>query len=77
MVLKPNEAMDLQNINILPTGGFTKRNGNSVFNASAMGSGDSVHGMGYFRTSLAADYLMAIAGTKFTNRTTWTGRWTI
>jgi hypothetical protein len=64
MVLKMNEASDLQNINLLPTGGFEKRNGNSVFNATAMDSGAAVHGLGYFRTSLTADYLMAIAGTK-------------
>lgn len=64
MVLNLNEASDLQNINILPTGGFEKRNGNSVFNATAMDSGSSVHGLGYFRTSSSTDYLMAIAGTK-------------
>ena len=64
MVLKINEASDLQNINLLPTGGFQKRNGNSVFNATAMDSGASVHGLGYYRTALTTDYIMAIAGTK-------------
>lgn len=64
MVLKLNEASDLQNINMLPTGGFQKRNGNSTFNSSAMSSGASVHGIGYYRTSSAADYMMAISGTK-------------
>lgn len=64
MVLRLNEASDLQNINILPTGGFSKRNGNSLFNSVAMSSGDAVHGIGYFRTSLTTDYLMAICGTK-------------
>lgn len=64
MVLNINEASDLQNINILPTGGFEKRYGNSLFNATAMDSGSAVHGLGYYRTSLSTDYLMAIAGTK-------------
>lgn len=64
MVLKMNEASDLQNINLLPTGGFQKRNGNSAFNSSAMDSGASIHGLGYYRTSLTSDYMMAIAGTK-------------
>lgn len=64
MVLKSNEASDLQNITLLPTGGFKKRNGNSVFNSSAMSSGAAIHGLGYFRTSPSTDYLMAIAGTK-------------
>lgn len=64
MVIKLNEASDLQNINILPTGGFIKRNGNSFFNGVAMSSGSAVHGLGYFRTTLSSDYLMAICGTK-------------
>lgn len=64
MTLQLNEASDLQNINLLPTGGFQKRNGNSVFNSSAMESGAAVHGLGYYRTSLTSDYMMAIAGTK-------------
>lgn len=62
--LKFNEASDLQNINILPTGGFEQRNGNSTFNSSAMDSASAVHGLGYYRTSLSTDYMMAIAGTK-------------
>ncbi len=62
--LKFNEASDLQNINILPTGGFEQRNGNSTFNSSAMDSASAVHGLGYYRTSLSTDYMMAVAGTK-------------
>lgn len=73
MVLKMNEASDLQNINLLPTGGFQKRNGNSVFNSSAMDSGSSVHGLGYYRTSLTSDYMMAIAGTKLFKSTNLSG----
>lgn len=64
MVIRLNEASDLQNINLLPTGGFIKRNGNSLLNAVAMSSGADVHGLGYFRTALTTDYMMAIAGTK-------------
>jgi len=62
--LRLNEARDLQNINILPNGGFEKRNGNSAFNGTAMDSGAAVHGLGYFRTSAAVEYMMAISGTK-------------
>ena len=64
MVLNNNEASDLQNINLLPTGGFQKRYGNSTFNATAMDTGAAVQGLGYFRPSISTDYLMAIAGTK-------------
>lgn len=62
--LNINEARDLQNINILPSGGFEKRRGNSAFNSSAMDSGAAVHGLGYFRTAAGVEYMMAIAGTK-------------
>ncbi len=64
MVLGNNEASDLQNINLLPTGGFERRNGNSAFNATAMDSGSSVHGLGYYKLSSSSYYMMAIAGTK-------------
>lgn len=73
MVLKLNEASDLQNINLLPSGGFEKRNGNSVFNGVAMNSGVAVQGLGYFRTSLSADYMMAIAGAKIYKSTNLSG----
>lgn len=63
--LKVNEAIDLQNINLLPSGGWEKRRGNTTFNSSAMvGSSTAVSGLGYFRKSDATDFLMAIAGTK-------------
>lgn len=64
MVLKSNEASDLQNLNILPTGGFEKRNGNSIFNSVAMNSGAAIQGLGYFRTSTSSDYMMVICGNK-------------
>lgn len=64
MVLKDNEASDLQNINLLPTGGFERRNGNSAFNSLAMDSGSAIHGLGYYKLSSSAYYMMAIAGTK-------------
>lgn len=59
-----NQARDLQNINILPNGGFEKRRGNTVFNSSAMDSGASVHGTGYYRQADGDDWLMAICGSK-------------
>ena len=63
--LKINEAIDLDNIFILPSKtGFVKRNGNSAFNSSAMDSGASVHGLGYYRTVAGTEYMMTICGTK-------------
>ena len=59
-----NQAIDLQNINLLTSGGFEKRRGNSEFNASAMNSGANVQGIGYYRQSDSDDFLMAIAGAK-------------
>lgn len=63
--LAMNQAMDLQNINILPSGGFEKRRGNTAFNSSAMvGSTTAVTGLGYYKTAAGVEYMMAIAGTK-------------
>jgi len=61
--LELNQSRDIQNINILPNGGFEKRQGNVAFNASAMASSAAVHGLGYYRQSDGDDFLMAIAGT--------------
>lgn len=62
--LSLNQALDLQNINLLPTGGFEKRRGNTAFNSSAMDSGAAVHGLGYYRQSDGDEWLMTICGTK-------------
>jgi hypothetical protein len=59
-----NQALDLDNIILLPGSGFKKRNGNSVFNSSAMASGAAVHGLGYYRKADATDFMMSICGTK-------------
>lgn len=60
-----NQALDLQNINLLPSGGFVKRFGNSEFNSSAMIDGTTaITGLGYLRTSAGSDFLCAVAGTK-------------
>jgi len=63
--LNANESLDLQNINLLPSGGFEKRRGNTTFNSSAMvSSSTAISGLGYFRLANNSDFLMAIAGTK-------------
>lgn len=62
--LELNQALDLQNINLLPSGGFRKRQGNSVFNSSAMSSGAADTGLGYFRKSDGTEWLVTICGTK-------------
>lgn len=62
--LSLNQALDLQNINLLPTGGFQERLGNTVFNSSAMDSGAAVHGLGYYRQSDGDEWVITICGTK-------------
>lgn len=62
--LQLNQASDLQNINLLSSGGFVKRRGNAEFNSSAMNSGADVQGLGYYRQGDGDDWLMAIAGAK-------------
>lgn len=62
--ISPNQALDSQNINILPSGGFEKRRGNSTYNSSAMGSGAAVTGGGYYRQSDGDEWLLSISGTK-------------
>ena len=59
-----NQAADLQNINLLPSGGFEKRRGNTAFNSSAMESGASIHGLGYYKQADADEFLVCVVGTK-------------
>lgn len=68
-----NQSLDLDNIILLPKSGFKKRNGNSVFNSSAMASGAQVQGLGYFRKITGSDWLMAIAGNKIYSSASLTG----
>lgn len=62
--IKVSETYDLDNIILMPRSGFQKRNGNSKLNATAMASGASVHGIGYYRQKDLDEWLLAIAGTK-------------
>lgn len=62
--LQIDEAIDLDNIVLLPRSGFEKRNGNSSYNSSAMSSGAAVHGLGYYRQADGDEFLMSICGTK-------------
>lgn len=59
-----NEASDLDNIALLPSGGFRSRYGSALINTAMMGSGSSVHGLGYFRIVGGSDFLVTVAGTK-------------
>lgn len=60
-----NQSPDLDNLIILDKG-FKKRNGDSVWNASAMVStSTAITGGGYFKTDGGTEYLNAVAGTKF------------
>lgn len=59
-----NQALDLDNIVLLPRSGFKKRNGNSLFNSTAMNSGAAVHGLSYYRQADGDDWMVSIAGNK-------------
>lgn len=61
-----NQASTVDNIILSATGkGFRSRLGDIKFNSSAMVSTSTpVHGLGYFRTSTQADWLLAVTGTK-------------
>jgi len=62
--LQLNEAQDLQNINLFPSGGFEQRRGNSEFNSTAMVSGSTaIQGLGYYRQADQDDFLVVVAAT--------------
>lgn len=59
-----NQALELDNLVLLPKSGFKKRNGNSEFNATAMDSGAAVHGLGYYRQPDSDEWMLSICGNK-------------
>lgn len=64
-LVKLNQAVDLQNINLLERG-FRKRYGNTAFNSSAMvDATTAISGMGYIKFNSGSEFLNAVAGTKF------------
>jgi len=63
--LNTNEAYDLSNIVIGPHGDyFRTKNGNTLFNSSAMNSGANVQSLSYLKLIDGTDFLVAIAGNK-------------
>lgn len=64
-LVKPNQAVDLQNVNLLDKG-FMKRMGNTAFNSSAMvDASTAVVGMGYIKFNSSTEFLNAVGGSKF------------
>jgi hypothetical protein len=61
--LELNQSPDLDNI-VLMNNGFRKRNGDVAFNATTMGSGKAVLGLGYWKSVAGVEYLMSICDTK-------------
>lgn len=60
-----NQSPDLDNLVLLDKG-FMKRNGDSVWNSSAMVStSTAVSGMGYVKFNSGTEFLNAVTGTKF------------
>lgn len=60
-----SQSPDLDNIIILDKG-FKKRNGDSAWNASVMGTSSTpVMGLGYIKFNAGTEFLNAVAGTKF------------
>lgn len=62
--LTQDQAADVDNIVIKHGGGFRSRFGDTEFNGTAMASGASVHGLGYYKQADTTEFLVAIAGTK-------------
>lgn len=60
--LEDNESPNLRNVIITTGKGIQKRNGNSVYNATAMSSGAPITDVFYYKQSGGTEYLMAIAG---------------
>jgi hypothetical protein len=58
-----NQSPDCDNINLLKKG-FKKRQGDLVFNSTAMNSGANIQGLAYYRPISGTKYLVAIAGNK-------------
>lgn len=64
-LLDLNQSPDLDNIVILDQG-FKKRNGDSEWNGTPMGSSTTaVHGLGYMKFDSGSEFLNAICGTRF------------
>lgn len=63
--LAPNQALDLDNIVVLPGGrGFRSRHGNSKLNSSVLNSGANIQGFGYLLQADQSDWFVTIAGSK-------------
>ncbi len=68
-----NEAYDLSNLVVGPSGTFFRsRYGNTAF-CSAMNSGVAVQGLGYFKLVAGTEYLTAVCGTKIFESTSLDG----
>jgi hypothetical protein len=60
-----NEFFSVKNLILRPGGnGFRSREGNSVLNSTAIGSGLPVAGLGYLKVTAGTEYLVAISGSK-------------
>lgn len=63
--LNTNEAYDLSNIVIGPNGNYIRsKNGNSLFNATAMNSGANVQSLSYYKLVSGTEFLVSICGDK-------------
>ena len=63
--LTNNEFSDLDNVVVFTKGrGFRSRYGDTEFNSTAMDSGGSIHGLGYYKKADLNDYLLAVVGAK-------------
>jgi len=60
--LELNQALLVQNVHSLPGGGIELRQGDAIFNSTAMSSGDPVQALHYYRKADRSEFLLAIAG---------------
>lgn len=63
--LDNNEAYDLSNVLIGPNGSFVRsKNGNTVFNSSAMNGGVAVQSLSYYKLVAGTEFLASVCGAK-------------
>jgi hypothetical protein len=71
---EPTEALDLDNVIILPSGkGITKCTGNTAHNSSAMNAGASVQGGIYYRQADQDEFIVTVCGDKLFSDTALSG----
>lgn len=75
-LIERNQAKLLRNINVTPGGGIEKRQGDTVFNSSALTGAGAVTGLGYYKNLSASEWLLAISGSAIYQSSSLSGTFT-